>query len=165
MNLYINARQLFTPAVQKQGGFTWTLCVQSGLHALFPTDLLPYKNNHNPQLDQNPHKIDSRSVPQISRADASGWCGTAREAQTSYTQAFCTSVLSYGRHFPQLFRDLLCCTAGLITAVFHRKGPENCMREFSTSASVKCLSHCFYSHQLFHVFTKSLLPWDHSFSK
>lgn len=40
-----------------------------------------------------------RSVPQISRADACGWCDTAREAQTSYSGALSTSVPSYGRHF------------------------------------------------------------------
>lgn len=40
-----------------------------------------------------------RSALQISWTDACGWCDTARETQTSYSQAFSTSVLSYGRHF------------------------------------------------------------------
>lgn len=40
-----------------------------------------------------------RLAPQISWAEACGWCDTTREAQTSYSQVLTTSVLSYGRHF------------------------------------------------------------------
>lgn len=97
VNLCINTRQLFTPRVQRWGGFTWSSCVESGPRALFPTDLLPYNNNHNPRPDQT--QKNPRSALQISWADACGWCDTAREAQTSYSPALSTSVPSYGRHF------------------------------------------------------------------
>lgn len=65
-----------------------------------------------------------RSAPQISRADACGWCDTATEAQTSYSQALSTSVLSYSRHFTPskpscLGIDFVVCRAGLITAALH----------------------------------------------
>lgn len=53
VHLSVNTRQLFTPLVQRWGGFTWSLCVESGQRALFSSDLLSYNNNHNPQPDQN----------------------------------------------------------------------------------------------------------------
>lgn len=37
-------------------GFTWSSCVENGLHALVPADLLPYNNNHNPPPDQKTAK-------------------------------------------------------------------------------------------------------------
>lgn len=45
------------------------------------------------------HTKNPLSVPQISWADACGWCDTATEAQTSYSQTLSTSVPSYRRHF------------------------------------------------------------------
>lgn len=42
---------------------------------------------------------NARPVPQISWAEASGWCDAPKGAQTSYSQALSTSVFSYRGHF------------------------------------------------------------------
>lgn len=116
-------RQLFTPSVQRWGGFTWSSCVESGLRALFPTDLLPYNNN---QSDQNTKKSLLGPSDLLIRCL---WVVWYRRGGSDLIQPGRLHICPQLRWAlccinTQQFKDLYCwCRAGLITALLCEKRP------------------------------------------
>lgn len=70
-------------------------------------------------------KENPRSVPQISWADASGWCDAAGEPRTSYSQAPSTSVLCYGRHFT--LSKARCYITGIFALLVESRFDHGCV--------------------------------------
>lgn len=122
VNLCINTRQLFTCGFRGEGALHDPHVLRVARVPSSPQ--ISYLTTITTVHGWTKTQKSPRSAPQISRADACGWCDTATEAQTSYSQALSTSVLSYSRHFTPskpscLGIDFVVCRAGLITAVLH----------------------------------------------